>query len=245
MTVTYHRDLIQGTDEWLQQRCGLLCASEMKLIINPPPKPETRIKKNGEPYKQREWKVFSEDDKTRAHVFEIAAQRMLQYVEPHYVSDDMLRGHDDEIEARMLYDKHVARVSEVGFITNNRWGFTIGYSPDALVGDDGQIECKSRRQKFQVQTIATDEVPEEFLLQLQTGLLVTEREWIDFVSYSGGQPLYVKRVFPDPAIQAAIVEAAAEFEQRVEDCIRSYRATIAAMPKLIPTERRVEQEMYV
>lgn len=224
--VRYHRDLIQGSDEWLQQRCGLLTASEMKLILTPTLK-------------------VADNDKVRAHVFEIAAQRLLGHVEPHYVSDDMLRGHDDEIEARMLYGKHFAPVTEVGFVTNDRWGFTIGYSPDALVGAEGQIECKSRRQKYQVQTIARDEVPEEFVLQLQTGLLVTERKWIDFVSYSGGQPLYVKRVLPDPEIQAAIVDAAAKFEERVADCIQSYRATLAAMPVVIETERRVEQEMYV
>jgi hypothetical protein len=62
------------------------------------------------------------------------------YVEPHYVSDDMIRGHDDEIEARSLYAKHHAPVAEVGFITNSKCGFTIGYSPDALVGDNGLIE---------------------------------------------------------------------------------------------------------
>ncbi|WP_279141314.1 lambda exonuclease family protein [Sphingomonas paucimobilis] len=224
--ITYHANLIQGSDEWLQQRCGLMTASEMKLVLTP------KLK-------------IADNDKVRAHVFELAAQRLLGHVEPHYVSDDMIRGHDDEIEARELYGKHYAPVREVGFITNDKWGFKLGYSPDALVGDDGLIECKSRRQKYQVQTIARDEVPEEYVLQLQTGLLVSEREWIDFVSYSGGQPLYVKRVLPDPEMQAAIIEAAGLFEQRVAACIQDYRATLAAMPVLIPTERRVEEEMRI
>lgn len=226
MTITYHADLIQGSDDWLQQRCGRLCASEIKLVLTPTLK-------------------VANNDKLRAHVFEIAAQRMFGHVEPHYVSDDMIRGHDDEIEARTLYGKHHAACREVGFVTNDRWGFTIGYSPDALVGDDGLIECKSRRQKFQVQTIASDEVPEEYMLQLQTGLLVTEREWIDFVSYSGGQPLYVKRVKPDPEMQAAIIAAATQFEERVADCIQSYRTTLARMPVVIPTERKTEEEMVI
>src|SRR3546814_1507000 len=60
---------------------------------------------------------------------------------------------DDEIIARDEYTKHHAPVEQTGFITNDKWGFTIGYSPDGLVGDDGLIECKSRRQKYQVQTI--------------------------------------------------------------------------------------------
>jgi len=224
--ITFHRDLIQGSDEWLQQRCGLLTASEMKLIVT-----------------AKTLKI-ADNDKTRAHVYELLFQRLTGYVEPQYVSDDMIRGHDDEIEARLRYAEHYAPVQEVGFITNNRWGFTIGYSPDALVGDDGLIECKSRRGKYQVQTIAEGEVPDDYMIQLQTGMLVTERKWIDFVSYSGGLPMFVKRVETDPLIQGAILAATTAFEQRLAAVEREYRATIANMPKVIETERRIEQEMY-
>ena len=41
-----------------------------------------------------------------------------------------LRGWRDEIEARALYARHYAPVTEMGFINNDEWGFTIGYSPD-------------------------------------------------------------------------------------------------------------------
>lgn len=225
--ITFHKDLIQGSDEWLAQRCGLLTASEMKHIIT-----EKTLK-------------ASDNDKTRTHAWELLFQRITGYVEPHYVSDDMLRGQDDEIEARLQYAKHYTPVTEVGFITNNRWGFTIGYSPDGLIGDDGLIECKSRRGKYQVQTIAENEVPGEYMIQLQTGLLVSERKWIDFISYSGGLPMFVKRVEPDPLIQGAILAAATAFEMRLAEKEREYRASLATMPKLIPTERRVEVEMYV
>lgn len=225
--ITFHPELIQGSDEWLALRLGILTASEIKHILT-----AKTLKK-------------SSNDRERQHVFDILSQRITDYVEPHYVSDDMIRGRDDEIEARAQYAKHYAPVQEVGFITNDRFGFTIGYSPDGLVGDDGLIECKSRRAKYQVQTIAENEVPEEFILQLQTGLLVSERKWIDFVSYSGGLPMFVKRVYPDPTIQAAIIDAATDFEQRVEERARQYHATIAAMPVLIPTERKIEQEMHI
>lgn len=224
--VRYHADLIQGSEEWLQQRLGLLTASEMCRIITPTLK-------------------VASNDKSRAHEWELLFQRLTGHVEPHYVSDDMLRGHDEEIEARIQYDKHYAPVTEVGFITNDQWGFTIGYSPDGLVGDDGLIECKSRRGKYQVQTITEGEVPEEYVLQLQTGLLVTGRKWIDFISYSGGLPMFVKRVEPDPLIQGAIVAAATAFELKLAEKEREYRASLLAMPKLIETERKVEQEMYV
>ena len=226
MTIISHTDLIQGSEEWLQARCGLLTASEMKLILTPTLK-------------------IASNDKERQHLYELLAQRITGYVEPRYISDDMLRGREDEIEARIVYAKQYAPVDDVGFITNDKWGFTLGYSPDGLVGDDGLIECKSRRQKYQIQTIADAEVPEEFVLQLQTGLLVSEREWVDFISYSGGLPMITLRVFPDPLIQDAIVTAAAAFEARLAERLGHYGATLLSEVRLIPTERKVEQEMFV
>jgi predicted phage-related endonuclease len=227
--IRYYPDLVQGTEEWLQARCGLLTASEMKLILTPTLK-------------------MANNKEERAHLYELLAQRITKHVEPHYVSDDMLRGQVDEIEARAIYAEHYAPVEEVGFITNDKWGFTIGYSPDGLVGKGGLIECKSRRAKFQVQTIIecvrTGEVPPEYLLQIQTGLLVSEREWCDLVSYSGGLPMVPIRAYPDPEVQQAILTAAAEFEERLAIKLEQYRDVLATT-RLIPTERRIEQEMVI
>jgi predicted phage-related endonuclease len=225
MTITYHDSVTQGSEEWLAMRCGLLTASEMKLVLTPTLK-------------------IAANDKSRAHLYELLAQRISQYVEPHYISDDMLRGQEDEFYARELYSKHYAEVTECGFITNDRWGFTLGYSPDALVGGNGLIECKSRRQKYQVQTICENmtsgTIPADYLMQCQTGLLVSEREWLDFISYSGGLPMCVVRVWPDDAIQGAIIEASAQFEAQLADKMQIYRDASA---DLIPTERREEEEM--
>ena len=226
MAIVYHDSVVQGSDEWMSLRCGRLTASEVKLILTPTLK-------------------VANNEKTRAHVFELLAQRISGYVEPTYIGDDMLRGQADEITARDLYAQHHAPVQEVGFVTNDEWGFTIGYSPDGLVGADGLLEGKSRRQKYQVQTIATGEVPEEYVLQLQTGLLVTKRKWIDFISYSGGLPMFVQRVLPDRTIQAAIIAAAEEFEMKIAENLAAYRVRVNRMSPLIETERTVEQEMMV
>ena len=224
--ITHHRHLIQGSDEWLAARCGMLTASEMKLIITPGFK-------------------LASNDKERAHLYELLAQRITRHVEPHYVSDDMLRGHEDEIEARDMYAAQYAPVQDVGFITNDRWGFTLGYSPDGLVGDDGLIECKSRRQKFQVEVVINGEVPAEHMIQLQTGMLVSERKWCDYVSYSGGLPMVTVRVHADDTMQAAILDAAMAFEGRLTAKMDDYRAVLASNARLIPTERRIEQEMHL
>jgi hypothetical protein len=230
MTITYHADLIQGSDEWLAARCGLLTASEMKLILTPTLK-------------------VSANEKTRSHLYELLAQRVTRYVEPHYISDDMLRGRCDEIEARILYNEKYAPVLECGFITNDKWGFTLGYSPDGLIGEDGLIEAKSRRQKYQVQTFLecadTQTIPEEYILQTQTGLLVSERKWCDLISYSGGLHMITIRVFPDAKIQSAILEAASLFEKQIAEKMANYERIISTYPRLIPTERKIEQEIIV
>jgi len=222
VTITYHRDLIQGSDEWRAARCGLITASEMSLLLTPTLK-------------------IASNDKQRTHIYELAAQRISRYVEPSYISDDMLRGHEDEVEARALYAKHHAPVEECGFITNDEWGFTLGCSPDGLVGDCGVIECKSRRQKYQVATIVSGKLPAEYALQVQTALLVTDRNWCDFVSYSGGLPMVVLRVFPDAETQEAILEAATLAEHDIAVTVSEFLRLSRGM---LPTERRIEQEMF-
>lgn len=222
-----YRELQQGSDEWLAARCGLMTASEVKLILT-----------------EKTLKVAA-NEKTRQHLYELAAQRITQYVEPSFIGDDMLRGQMDEIEAVAKYSLEVSKVELVGFMTNDKWGFTLGYSPDGLVGDDGLVECKSRRQKYQVQTIVehvatgSASTPSEYMLQLQTGLLVSERKWIDFISYSGGLPMCVIRVHPDAEVQNAILDAAEKSEAQIQKIIGSYRAA-ADLPNaiLFPTERK-------
>lgn len=224
--IKYHANMIQGSDEWLSARCGLMTASEMKLIITPTLK-------------------VASNDKERSHLFELAAQRITRHVEPKYISDDMMRGHEEEILARKLYSENFSKVADCGFITNDKWGFTIGYSPDGLVGDDGVIEVKSRRQKYQIETIITDIIPEDYKIQVQTGLLVSGRKWCDFISYSGGLPMVTIRVLPDPSVQDAILVAATAFEMRLEKRLMEYRDIIKTNNRLMPTERTVETEITI
>lgn len=223
--ITYYHDLVQGSDEWLAARRGMLTASEMKLILTPTLK-------------------AASNDKERSHMFELMAQRITGYVEPHYISEDMLRGQADEITARALYAERYARVDQVGFVTNDRWGFRLGYSPDGLVAKDGLIEIKSRRQKYQIETILNNTMPADYAMQVQTGLLVTERRWCDFISYCGGLPMVTVRVHADPVIQAAILAAAAEFESRLAVRLAAYRETLDSDARLIPTERTIEEDMF-
>lgn len=229
MSITIYRELIQGSEDWAAARCGLPTASEMHLLVTPTLK-------------------IASNDKERAHLYELLAQRITGYVEPQYVSDAMLRGQDDEIDALTLYAKTYGEIDRVGFMTNDKWGFTIGYSPDALVGENGLVECKSRSQKWQIKTL-TEFVPNEaidpdFMIQCQTGLLVSERDWVDLVSYCGGLPMATVRVFQDAKVQEAIINAVTVFEAKLSDRLATYNAIMKSKARLIPTERKIYTEIF-
>lgn len=222
MTITYHPNLIQGEQAWMDIRRGRICASEMSKVLTPTLK-------------------IADNADTRSHVYELAAQRLTGYTEPTYFGDEMLRGVTEEPLARQLYHDNFNPVTECGFITNDNHGFTIGYSPDGLVGDDGLIEIKSRRAKFQVQSIVEGEVSKEHVLQIQTGLLVTGRKFCDYVSYHGGMPLWPIRAYPDEAIHEAIIAACGAFEAKVAKVVNAYHERLLT-EKWVMTERLVEAD---
>ena len=225
MSIRIFDALDQGSDEWLAARRGMLTASQADSIITATGK-------------------IAANEKLRAHVLEIAAQRISGHTEPSYVSDDMLRGWEDEIAARALYADNYAPVREVGFVVNDDLGFEIGCSPDGLINGDGMIEIKSRAQRFQVQTIMTGEVPAQWMPQIQFGLLVTGRKWADYVSYCAGLPMVAIRVLPDDQWQENLRRAAKDFEAAVERVIADYRAWLPRL-RHIETERKIEQEIVI
>jgi len=169
--IKIYDELVQGSEEWLKARCGILTASEMKLAITPTLKP-------------------ADNDKTRAHVYDLAAQTITEYVEPHYINDDMLRGQDDEVYAREEYRQKYAEVYEVGFIVNDNHGIALGFSPDGLVGDNGMIEIKcpfNGANHLKHCFVTSDEYFKsehpEYYWQIMSYLYLTGREWCDFVSF--------------------------------------------------------------
>ena len=81
------------------------------------------------------------------------------------------------------------------------------------------------------------------MLQIQTGLLVTRRKWLDFVSYCAGLPMFVKRVFPDARYQEAIIAAAADFEHRLNVARMKYADWLDRQPVVITTVRTIQEEI--
>ncbi|AUX81995.1 exonuclease [Mycobacterium phage Frankie] len=269
MTLTVFDDVIQGTDEWFDQRRGMITASTVGQLItvrklgaiefdcpacdapaNDPCRSKAKagaVIKTLHPERAEVARLSGEtviepsdgSDYSRSLSLLLVAERITGWTDPTFVSDDMMRGIEEEPFARAKYAEHYAPVTETGFMVEDRWGFKIGYSPDGLVGDDGLIEIKSRRSKTQLATILSGAVPTENMAQLQCGLLVSGRKWIDYVSWCGGMPMYIQRVYPDPQWQNAIIAAVAQFEENAEQMIRNYREAIVGLHATEKTPREI------
>ena len=211
----YHYDIEQGTDGWLALRLGIVTASEVNNLITPKGKACTGAK-------------------VKAYACLKASERITRHIEEHFESWDMQRGHIQEEIARDIYSESYEPVKECGFITNEIAGVKVGASPDGLIGENSGLEIKSRVAKFQVATIIADEVPDDYVNQIQTTLLVSGRDSWEFCQYSNGMPLYVKNVLPDPARQAAIMSAIVEFEKLVVEMVDKFTA---ASENMVQTER--------
>src|SRR5690606_30834363 len=174
--------------------------------------------------------TVADNDTSRGILTTLAAERITGHVEETPMTSAMWRGVEEEPFARDAYEKHHAPVVEMGFMVRDFGKFRIGLSPDGLVGDDGLIEIKSRAQKKQVQTILADEVPAENYAQLQCALLVPGRRGWDYVSFSTGRPLYVKRVYAENSWLIAIKQAAKNAEQQIADTVARYQAAVVGLP---------------
>jgi hypothetical protein len=185
----------------------------------------------------------ADNETSRGLVDTLIAERIAGWTEDLPITQDMWRGTLAEPYARDLYSTHYQQAQEVGFMHWQGDGWELGFSPDGLVGMDGLIEIKAPRAKTHVRTVLADEVPAHYMPQIQAGLMVSGRAWCDFVSYCGGLPLYVKRVYPDPMWFDAITAACVAFEEKAAQIVAEYRERTASMPK---TERlNFDMEMVI
>lgn len=224
MSLTEYPDVEQRSDEWYEQRRGMVTASVVHNLITA---------KTLKP---------ANNEVSRGLTASLVAERITGFVDPTYQSDDMFRGVIDEPIARDLYSEHFSPVRECGFMVRKEDGWALGYSPDGLVGDVGLIEVKSRRQKKQLLTVLDDQVPAEDMAQLQAGLLVSGRAWIDYVSFCGGMHLWVKRVYPDDRWHQAIIAAVIQFEETAAIMTNNYHSAVTGLPM---TQRTTELEIVI
>lgn len=209
MKRTFFTDLEQGTPEWYDARAGLVTASAMRSLVTGTGK-------------------VADNDTSRGLIRTLAAERIIGKPAETFSSRMMDRGSALEIFARDIYHENIAPVEEVGFIRLDAAQYSIGYSPDGVVEHDGLIEIKSPGPKEHLRTILDDaEMPKVYQWQVQVGLFVTGRSWLDYVSYCPGMDLFVNRIYPDPAMHEVIEEAVEMAEYDIRGIIHTYESESA------------------
>ncbi|MDD7813658.1 YqaJ viral recombinase family protein [Mycobacterium sp. CSUR Q5927] len=266
MNRTTYPDIKQGTEEWHALRRGIVTASTAGKLLtvrklgaidfdcpacdalahNPcrSKRSNTEIKtlhpERAEHARSQSSATVIEpasNEDSRSLTTLLASERITGWTWPTFTSEDMWRGVESEPIVRDLYSKHYAPATQVGFMVAEGNGYRLGYSPDGLVGDEGLLEIKAPRARTHLATILADRPPVEHMPQLQAGLLVSGRQWIDYISFCGGMPLFVKRVRPDDRWFKAIRSAVASCEENIAEMQRIYDEQTADM---IPTERITE-----
>jgi hypothetical protein len=197
-------DCEQGTPEWYAARAGIPTASEFDTVM-------------------AKGKGGAESKTRRTYMLKLIGERLTGEPMYSYSNDHMERGKEMEAEARDLYEM-VSDVEavKVGFIRRG----DSGASPDSLVGDNGMLEIKTKLPHLQIECLLAGELPSEHKAQCQGQLWIAQREWVDFVSYWPGLPLFVKRVHRDEAyikiLDTAVSTFNAEMAQLVEK-LQQYR----------------------
>lgn len=167
-------DCEQNSKEWFKVRCGIPTSSNFDKIITT----------KGEPSKQRE-----------QYLYRLAGERISKTCEETYQSEIMLKGKELEDEARKYYEliKGV-KVKPVGFVLQEKPGF--GCSPDGFVRKNGLLEIKCPLPSTQANYLYNWKyaIPREYFVQIQGQLLVTGKDWCDFMSYVAGMRSLIIRV---------------------------------------------------
>jgi len=167
-----HRNIEQNTEAWHKLRHGKLTASDFKSLIT-----------------EKTQKITS-DTKIKDLAYKKAVETIFNYKEWEEANEEVIfnsfdieRGNRLEPIARQEYEARTLKpVEEVGFIESDDG--LLGYSPDGLVGEDGLIEIKAPRKSKHLETIFKNKVPLEHIAQIQGGLYLSGRKWLDFISYN-------------------------------------------------------------
>lgn len=177
-------DVQQGSRQWLEVRMGKPTASEFDRIITPTGKASK-----------------SASDYCNRLLCEIMLGRPLGSV----MTALMERGKNMEVEAVKYYELvQDLDTVPVGFVTTG--DDRIGASPDRLVGDAGTLEIKCPSDEVQTRYLAShidsllgsdQSVADDYRVQVQGQLFVTERDWCDIVAYYPGLPSAITRVNRD------------------------------------------------
>lgn len=190
-----NRDIQQGSDAWIQARCGLPTASRFDSIITP----------KGAPSKSAE-----------RYLYTLLSERCLGHPVTEHMTMWMARGSELEQDAIRYYHLQTDLDTEpVGLVINDTR--TIAASPDRLVGESGLLEVKVPAEWQHLSFLLNSgSVFEYCKIQALGQLWVCEREFVDIMSYCPALPPAIVRIERDEAFIKLLSAAVTAFSDTLE-----------------------------
>ena len=204
----YKYEIQQRSPEWYEARLGRFTASDFHTFLG---NSQTKVDMLWEKVAER---LFHDSDASD------------------YTSFAMERGILLEPEARKLYTIATGlHPKEVGIVyPDGEFADWAACSPDGLVGEDGLIEIKCPLAKnFVHWTKPTEDgrevdyIKPEYNTQVQFNLLVTERDWCDFLYYHPRSGIAVTRIGRDEDHISKIKETLTQCVQFVKEKVADDR----------------------
>lgn len=196
-------DCEQSTPEWYEARRGIATASEFSTVL-------AQGKGGGISLTRKKY------------LLTLAGEILTGECVESYTNANMERGKAMEAEARDLYAfKTDADIKRIGFVKNAIWN--AGASPDGFIGDDGALEIKTKLPHLQLECLMDGVLPSEHIAQCQGIIAITDRQWIDFVSYWPKLPLFVIRVQRDEDYINYMLTAITNFNVELAQLVDRFR----------------------
>lgn len=188
-------NVIQGSEEWDELRRGVPTASNFSRIITP-------VKGQ----LSASWKTYA---------IELIAQE-LRAVVPPPPTFWMEHGTENEPYAIAAYEQiEGVKTQQVGFVWPDDHTH-YGCSPDRLVGEDGLLEVKCPKPETVIGYHVEGVLPDGYKPQVMGQLLITGREWCDFMAYHPELSPFILRVERDEDYMINMSMALADFCERLE-----------------------------
>lgn len=202
-------DILQGSPEWFQMRCGFIGASRIADIMS-----------NG--------KGGAESTGRANYRAQLVCERLTGCVAESFGNAYTQRGTEDEGAARECYEFVSGyTVEQTSFLFHPMLPFS-GCSPDGMIGTDGLVEIKRKIPAHHIEYIFKNRVPPEYIKQMMWQMAVTSRAWNDFCSYCPELPenmqLFICRLHRDNAMIAEMESAVITFNESVEKMMAELKA---------------------
>lgn len=188
----------QGTEDWLNARCGTPTASNFsKILTNTLKKSTTR----------------------ESYLNQLIAEKITGEPQLLFKTAAMERGNELEPQAKAYYEfTYDVDVVETGLLLHDE--LQAGGSPDGLIfdGDEiiGGLEIKCPLGSTHIENLRKQKVPSQYMPQIQGCLWVTGAKWWDFMSFHPKIEPMVIRVYRNEDYISALEQELVEICETIQ-----------------------------